>query len=502
MIGYRDVSCVRAVFLLPLLILLSLAFALYAQTFGHAWTYDDFPVIVENADVRSWAGFWENSYPGRPLRELSFLLDHALFGMNPTGWRVQQIFWHGFNAWLLFLVAHRLRAGRFAAWVGALLFLVHPLNVEVVANLSHRKDSLALAFCLLAFLAYIRACSVGRGRGAWLALAGLSWGLALLAKENAVVLPVILAAYEWALVEPERRLLLKWRRPWLVAGVAAPAGGLFWFYFGGGVARHLAGMQQLLQAKANYFGEVSWDLYYRMVLKSWTFMAGKMLWPVDLALEYTYPIPRDWFDPWVLTVLFGLAVIAAGLWLTARRAPRAFFLLAWAGLFWLPVSNLWPLAYFAADRYCYAPLAGLCLLAALGLGRLPVSLRAGLLIPGVLLLALLTWRQIPVWENPTVLWTRAHRVSPTSAFALNNLGNVHLLKGELLKARDYYTEALKVNPLNTTALYNLGLIYERVGMKERALEHYRLFLKLDDPKFRDQAGALRARLQGAYGVDF
>lgn len=488
--------------LLPLLIFLSLAFALYAQTFGHAWTYDDFPVIVENADVRSWAGFWANGYPGRPLRELSFLLDHALFGMNPTGWRVQQIFWHGFNAWLLFQVALRLRAGRFAAWAGALLFLVHPLNVEVVANLSHRKDSLALAFCLLAFLAFSRACAAKKRRAGWVVLAALAWGTALLAKENAVVLPVLLLVYQCCFVPARRRILPEGRGLWPVAGFAALAWGVGWYFFAGGRARHLAGMQQLLQAKANYFGEVSWDLYYRMVLKSWTFMAGKVLWPVDLALEYTYPLPMDWSDPWVLAALFGLAVFGAGLWLTARRAPRAFFLLAWAGLFWLPVSNLWPLAYFAADRYCYAPLAGLCLLAALALGRLPLAPRVVLAVPVVFLLAQLSWRQIPVWENPQTLWTRAHRVSPTSAFALNNLGNVHLLKGELLKARDYYTEALAVNPLNTTALYNLGLIYERVGMKERALEHYRLFLKLDDPKFRAQAGALRARLQGEYGADF
>ena len=488
--------------LLPLLILLSLAFALYAQTFGHAWTYDDFPVIVENADVRSLAGFWENGYPGRPLRELSFLLDHTLFGMNPTGWRVQQIFWHGLNAWLLFLVARRLRAGRFAAWAGSLLFLVHPLNVEAVANLSHRKDSLALAFCLLALLAFSRACAAKKRRAGWVVLAGLAWGAALLAKENAVVLPALLLVYQRCFVPPKRRILPVGRRLWPVAGFAAIAWGFGWYLFEGGMARHLAGMQQLLQAKANYFGEVSWDLYYRMVLKSWTFMAGKVLWSVDLALEYTYPIPRDWSDPWVLAALFGLAVFAAGLWLTARRAPRAFFLLAWAGLFWLPVANLWPLAYFSADRYCYAPLAGLCLLAALALGRLPLPLRVVLVVPAVLLLAQLSWRQVPVWENPQTLWTRAHRVSATSAFALNNLDNVHLLKGELLKARDYYTEALAVNPLNTTALYNLGLIYERVGMKERALEYYRLFLKLDDPKFREQAEALRARLQGEYGVDF
>ncbi|MGE4345524.1 MAG: hypothetical protein AB7F20_14840, partial [Geoalkalibacter sp.] len=54
-------------------ILLVLAFILYAESFGHQWTLDDFPVIVDNPDVKSWAGFLENSYPGRPLRELSFL---------------------------------------------------------------------------------------------------------------------------------------------------------------------------------------------------------------------------------------------------------------------------------------------------------------------------------------------------------------------------------------------------------------------------------------------
>ena len=84
----------------PYGLLFVLAFLAYANTFGNGWTYDDFPVIVENPDVRSWAEFLRNSYPGRPLRELTYLFDHALFGLNPAGWHLQQIFWHALNACL------------------------------------------------------------------------------------------------------------------------------------------------------------------------------------------------------------------------------------------------------------------------------------------------------------------------------------------------------------------------------------------------------------------
>jgi tetratricopeptide (TPR) repeat protein len=105
-----------------------------------------------------------------------------------------------------------------------------------------------------------------------------------------------------------------------------------------------------------------------------------------------------------------------------------------------------------------------------------------------------------VWRSPETLWTRAYAVSPTSAFALNNLGNIALGKGERLRARDFYARAAEVNPFNPTAHYNLGLIYEGVGDKTRALEHFRRFLKIDSPLFRPQAKDLREHLARHYGV--
>ena len=54
-------------------------FVLYVKSFGNSWTHDDFPVVVNNPDIRSLKAFLENSYPGRPLRELSYFVDYSIF---------------------------------------------------------------------------------------------------------------------------------------------------------------------------------------------------------------------------------------------------------------------------------------------------------------------------------------------------------------------------------------------------------------------------------------
>lgn len=484
-----------------LLLLQAAAFALFARTFGNGWTYDDFPVIVDNPDVRSWAAFWRDSYPGRPLRELTYLLDHALFGMTPAGWHLQNIFWHGLNAALVWLLVVRLGGKRLVAWSAALLFLVHPLQVEVVANISHRKDSLLLAFALLAMLAWTRVFDGDRRNWAWVAGAGILALVALSAKQSAVVLPLAFAAYEWGWIRPDRRLLLRFPRTLvpLLAAIAVVVGG--WYLY-----RHQTsyyqGMGGLLQSKANYFGEVSFGLYLRMVLKSWVYMFGKFLWPVNLALEYTYPIPASWFNGWVLTALAGLAGYGVALWATARRAPQAFFALVWTAAFWLPVSNLWPLTYFAADRYLYAPSVGVFILVGLGIDRVARGAPAASWAAAVLAipLAMLSWQQEAVWKSPESLWTQAARVSPDSSFALNNLGNIALQAGRREAAAEYYRRALEVNPVNPTASYNLGMLAEQRGDLRRALEYYRYFARLDNPVFHQQLEELRRRLRRQYGV--
>ncbi|WP_432821838.1 hypothetical protein [Trichloromonas sp.] len=485
-----------------LVVLLSAAFALYAGSFGHAWILDDFPVIVNNPDVQSLSGFLADSYPGRPLRELTFLLDHALFGLEPAGWHVQNIFWHALNAWLLFVLAARLGAGRFVAWSAALLFLVHPVQVEVVANISHRKDSLALACILLATLAYLRTVRPEGRRLVWLAAAV---GLALVgwtAKENVLVLPLLWLGYELAFLAPQSRLLLRFPK-WLgAAAVIACAGFFGWYLLAGGMAFHQLEMTRVLAKMTVYLEPGSVAPYFLMVLKSLAFMVGKLVWPLQLAPEYVYPAPSGWLDPWVLAALAILVVYGLLLWRTWRRWPPAFFALLWIGLFWLPTSNLWPLSYFAADRYLYTPTLGLALLTGLVVERwcprrnfLPMQVMA----LGLLACGLLTWQQNRVWATPLSLWSQAVRVAPESTSALNNLGGAYLQLGQLEKSLEYFHKAAR-NFDNPMPWYNLGRVYEQLGDRDKAIFNYRSFLAFGDPGTAQLANRLRLRLLQQYGI--
>lgn len=488
--------------LAPYLILMALAFIAYANTFGNGWTYDDFPVIVENPDIRSWGGFLKNSYPGRPLRELTYLFDHALFGLNPAGWHLQQIFWHGLNACLVYLLGRRLQLASWAALFAALLFLLHPLQVEVVANLSHRKDSLALAGSLGTILFYLQFLQGERRRLLALSGAVLCFVLAFSAKQTAVMVPVVCLLSEYLLVAPTKRVMA--RSPWLLAGAAALVfmlAGWGWVSVGGWQALQLK-MQDTLSFKANYFADVTFFVYYLTVLKSWVFLGARLFLPLELALEYTFPVADSLFDPWVLV---GMLLLLSGLafaWWSSRHRPAACWLLLSGMLFFLPTANLWPLTYLAADRYLYAPLAFLALLAGLAMGRCIVQPKVVILPALVLLLCLatLTWQQNRVWMSPETLWEKALQVSPESSFALNNMGNLALQENRVGEAEKYYRRSVQVNPLNPTAHYNLGWLAERRRNLPQALEHYRAFARLNHPVFRKQLQALREHLLSRYGV--
>ena len=282
---------------LPLLLMLMLAFCVFGNTLGHDWTYDDFPVVVENPDVKSWSGFLENRYPGRPIREITYLVDHTLFGSNPSGYHGQSILWHCLAGFLIYRVMVALGLGGVAGLLSGILFIVHPITVEAVANVSHRKESLSLVFSLLALLTYQRAFKTSSL--SWLFVLG-SFGFAAIAfmsKQTAVCLPFAFLAYEWVFVDRERWKLLRCWKALIGLTSVGVAGGLFWMWTNGGVDRYIVGFQGLLQSKSNYFGPAQFDVYFQTLLKSWAFSFSKLLLPVELSAEYIIVPPQGWLTP-------------------------------------------------------------------------------------------------------------------------------------------------------------------------------------------------------------
>lgn len=177
---------------------------------------DDFAQIgkVLNGDL---SVVWGKAHGGffRPLFILSYLIDTRVWGARPFGFHLTNIVFHSLNAFLTFLLSLRavedlnLASGtkRTIAFGAGALFLLHPSHTEAVSWISGRADIFATFFCLaslLFYLAYARS-----RRGTHLALSLCCFTAALLSKESAVCLPllVVVAGLCFGPARPDRRAL-------------------------------------------------------------------------------------------------------------------------------------------------------------------------------------------------------------------------------------------------------------------------------------------------------
>lgn len=499
------------------LIFLFCSFLLYGLTFSGSWAMDDYSVIVNNSDIRSLGNFIGNSFPGRPLRELSYLLDYFLFGLEPWGYHFQNIFWHALNCWLVYLLAIRLKLHPLVAWVSAFLFLAHPVHVEVVANSSHRKDSLALAFLLMALLSYMKlgeqkAVST---RCVWLVTTFLLWVTAFFAKGNSLVFPAIIIAYEYTLVAEENRFIVRWNKMVPLLCLSSLAGLIAWYAY---IIPQPSFKSAIIGAfvKTENLTSFSVTAYSLMILKSSAFMVSKLLLPLNLSMEYIYSVPQSVFDPWVVLSLVCIAWVAVCMYRWHRTRPVPFFLLAMSVILWLPTANVvWYFSYFAADRYMYAPSVGLCILGVLISERLLSTSRRFFIIGWICVLcicSILTWRQTRIWYNDLSLYSHMLKISPRSLEAmigLSNayylarnyesaaayakmaqerdftdfrpyliLGNINYMQGRLNEALELLLEAQKKNGLSPEIHNALGSVYDDLGRSASAIENLKAALKL------------------------
>lgn len=475
----------------PILLFLFLATALvYGDTFLNQWTYDDMPVVVNNPGSHSLAGFFEHKRPGRPMRELTYIPEYKLFGEKPAGYHVQQILWHTACGFLLFRIMLLLGAEPLAAVLGVLFFLLHPLQSESVANISHRKELLALFFALSSTIAYMRGIAARGGRRLLLLLlSALAFGLALLSNQTAVTLPFILIAYEYLFVPDEERLLLKRPRFLIVALLICGASAAYLF-------RGLFDSRELLTiySKNNFIASQSRLPLYMADLKAFGFYLSKIILPLNLAPEYLVKFsesPFQWVSWLCLAVLSG---VVASFFLLRKKNPLAAFGIAWFLIFYLPIANILPVAYMVADRYMYLclPGVGLVLAGAMGAYRQKaVVCTVGAIIG---LFAILTIVQNTYWRDEHSLWRHAARVNPGSTWAQESAALSYLLTGELDAAESHARSALELNRFNTQAYLTLAKILEGRGKLEEAINTYEMYISVGEMEYPDEVAAVRAYL--------
>jgi tetratricopeptide (TPR) repeat protein len=424
--------------------------------------------------------------------------------MNPAGYHVTNLILHVAEALLIWVILRKLSIP--GAFWAAMLFAVHPVNVEAAAWITQRKDMLAVLFFLLSILWYLKAdmptASVGmapaptaRSHGGpwerencplstvhcplfyWLSLA--AFVLAMLSKGSAVILPAVLLGIVWW-QRPMRTVPFRWPRRDLLriapffAVAAALAGVNVWFQtHGTEVTIRSAGFAERLLGA----GCTVWFYLYKAVV------------PVDLAFVY-----RQWRieigNPlWWLPLLAALAVTAA-LWRYRKSWSRG-ILFAW-GFFCVslvPVMGFTDVGFMkhslVADHYQHIAIIGAIALVAAGFGSWRGRVQGGLrraapmvAIAAAGALAFLTWRQSGLYRDAVTLYRFALEKNPDCWMIQNNMGKRLFEKGRLNEATGYYETAIRLNPDFPEAHYNLGLVLSETDRPREAIEQYQRALRL------------------------
>jgi hypothetical protein len=409
----------------------------YANSLRGGFVYDDVGEIAANPAIRT---LWPPTVPmfggrtlaARPLPYLSFALDFRLWGSDPRGYHVTNILIHACGSLLLLsIVRHVLASPRLperlhplalpAATATAAIWGVHPLTTQAVTYVYQRIEMLSAVFMLATLLTAVKgfgfdAATGPRSRG-WLAASLACACLAMLSKETAVVLPLLvpLCFHVFAEPGPHGWIARQWRYCLCLAAT--------WCV-----------LAAVLAAESSSYAELRRPIH--PPLDYLLTQAGVILhylrlavWPSGLLLDHDWPLadaPADyaWQAPLVA------AAVGAAAWGAWRRRPwgfpaAAFFLLL------APTSSLLPVADIAVEHRMYLPLASVVGLAVAGgtwglgvcadrrLAAAPVlrRLAVGAVLLVVLALATTTHLRNRTYRDRWTMWHDVLAKNPTGVRA-------------------------------------------------------------------------------------
>lgn len=446
----------------------------YANTLANRFAVDDDFIIAHNPRIQQLsdqAAIWLTPYwPGqdlglyRPVAMFVYALEWAVGGGAPWIFHLGSVLLHAAAAVLLLFLL-RCFVSPVAALAGALLFAVHPVHTEAVANVVGQSELLAAIAVLGACLVFA-ARPVGTRMSAARTLAiGMLFALGLLAKEGAIVLPGLLVALEIAqrrlraervnLVEAVNALAAPLV---LLALVAAACLALRVHVMGSLVGDDAAPWLPFLQTTARI----------PSALKVWPEYARLLFFPFDLSADYSPAVlmPAESLDAGVVAgAMLLLATVALALATPVR--PAAGLPAAWFVITILPVSNLfYPIGVLLAERTLYLPSVAVSLALAFtwqhAAERMPQAWRRPALAMTVAILVLLAGRSVvrnPDWRDSNAYYAGLLRDHPESYRAQWGLAARHLAMGDLAGARPPMELARRLWPNDAQQLSELAMLH-------------------------------------------
>jgi cytochrome c-type biogenesis protein CcmH/NrfG len=483
-----------------------LAGLVYVNGLSNPFVYDDHRLIVENRsllDLKDLQAIVQHEV-ARPVLNLSYAVDRALWGPAPLGFHVTNVLLHVLNVGLLFVLAWRIVNDRRArgssvavkeprpevvAFAAAVLFGVHPMMTQAVGYVSGRSEVLCATFFLLALLSLRRWLISRTGRVEWLLLTIVLWILALASKEIAAMFPAVVLCYGLlAAPDPAQRRRMLWLcLPLLAVSVVVVAvrlAVLAWIEHPGQLAVHWR------------YGLVEMDVVRRYLMLV-VLPRGQTIYhaiaPIDSLLDL-----RALLGLGTVSLLVGVA------WWSRRAEGLVSFGLLWFLLLLVPSSGLVMLdrGEPMAEHRVYLASCGLFLAVGAAIGRLAIRMArarphirvamGAVAVLSVLTLSAHTLLRNATWADPIVLWTEAVGKAPYSWLP-------RLLLAEALQDRGCredvvvaYRNAIRLGPEEPTGYRKVGGCLIELGRLDEASAMFEALHNLDprSPEASNGLGAI------------
>lgn len=485
-----------------------LGFLLYANTLSFDYALDDKIVILNNSFTKqgveginelvtndSMVGFFgrkKNLVSGgryRPLALVTHALEWEFFGRTPWISHLMNALLYALTCLLIYLVLHELFKPEHPWWnlpfLATLLYTVHPIHTEVVANIKSRDELLSIMFAFLAFwmaLQYAR-----KQKSIWLLGVFIAFGLSLFSKESSVTFVVLipLAFYFFTAFKPKEigvvtlplvlvtALYLVVRQA-IIGDFQAP------------IANELMNNPFLNATNAQKYATIAFTLLLYLKL---------LFFPHPLTHDY-YPkqIPlMEFTDVAVLaSILVHVGLVVVMVMGFKKRSLVSFALLWYFGSIALYSNVLFPIGTFMNDRFLYVASLGFALLVAKAILILPdyfkvVSSR-GMLQKGLLLIicvafSLKTVSRNFAWKNDETLALTDVKISTNSA-KVNMSAGLALIEKAKLEANQnekirllnqaitYLKKSLAIYPTYIQPMVLMGNAYSEAGEYEAAFQFY------------------------------
>lgn len=458
--------------------------------------WDDIHLINENPLIKSPVLILEafrhylfpDAYAGhyRPVQTISYIFDYLFWNKEPYGYHLSNVLWHVLSGVLLYYLLRRIlgaltergphkfflkrRLGpSTAAFLLALLWVVHPVHSAAVDYVSGRADSLAFFFATAGWLLYLRARDLSPSwrRGGLYVLAILFALCSVCSRESGALWMLVFLLYLFAF---DRTPPL--RTKFVLLAVCLVVVSLY------------AGLRQLPERRSENGTSAAWTPAMRSVLmlRALGDYGRLVVFPYQLHIERTVFEPAlgrsqaSWRNAIAIEYLSigGVLVLGTLLFGAFRKGAgqrTRLFGASWFLLTYLPISNLFDLNATVAEHWLYLPSVGICIFLAGVLFDLPRRyLRPAVAVACVAVAGMSVRSAIRSsdWIDPETFFRRTFAAGGSSSRIGVNLGVIYALRGEHAKAEAILRKVLQAFPDYPLARNNLAIALSRQGKTKEA----------------------------------